>query len=89
MAGRMLGVALGEYFVGRCKGGQPFMGRKFIAAGIDASPTTDFNPFNAAQASLAAPSPFYSETTGGTVVQSPLMKYVWGAARAEWKDRFP
>jgi membrane-associated phospholipid phosphatase len=89
MAGRMLGVALGEYFVGRCTGGQPFMGRKFIAAGIDASPTIDFNPFSAAQASLAAPSPFYSETTGGAVAKSPLMEYIWGAARAEWKDRFP
>ena len=25
------------------------MNRKFIAAGIDGAPTTDFNPFNAAQ----------------------------------------
>jgi hypothetical protein len=90
MAGRMLGVALAEYFVGRCTGGKPFPGRKFIAAGIDGAATTDFNPFNAAQASLAAPpSPFYSQTPSGTIGPSPLMKHVWDAARDEWKDRFP
>ena len=30
------------------------MGRKFIAAGIDNAPTTDFNPFNADQILAAA-----------------------------------
>ena len=49
MAGRMLGVALGEYFYGRCTGDQTFMSRKFHAAGIDANSTTDFNPFNTAR----------------------------------------
>ena len=48
MAGRMLGIALGEYFVGRCKASQKFKRRKFKAAEIDAAPKTDFNPFNAA-----------------------------------------
>ena len=85
----MLGVALGEYFVGRSKGGKPFPGRTFIAAGIDAAAATDFNPFNAAQKPLAAPSLFYSQAATGFLGQSPLMKYVWDAARDEWKDRFP
>ena len=48
MAGRMLGVALGEYFVGRCTGqARPIHDRKFPLRTIDADPTTDFNPFNA------------------------------------------
>ena len=88
MAGRMLGVALGEYFVGRCAGGQKFMGRRFTAAGIDNAPTTDFNPFNVNQI-LAAPSPFYSQTAGAAITQSALMKPIWGAAKDEWKVRFP
>jgi membrane-associated phospholipid phosphatase len=88
MAGRMLGVALGEYFVGRCAGGQKFMGRRFTAAGIDSTPTTDFNPFNVDQI-LAAPSPFYSQTAGAAITQSALMKPLWGAAKDEWKVRFP
>ncbi len=41
MAGRMLGVALGEYFVGRCTGDQTFMSRKFLAAGIDGANADD------------------------------------------------
>jgi len=88
MAGRMLGVALGEYFVGRCIGGQKFMGRKFIAAGIDGAATTDFNPFNAAQA-LNGPSPFYSHAAAAAIGKSPLMQAEWLAAQAEWKNRFP
>jgi hypothetical protein len=88
MAGRMLGVALGEYFVGRCTGGKSFMGRKFLAAGIDGAATTDFNPFNANQ-DLAGPSPFYSQAKGGAIGQSSLMKHVWKAAQDEWTGKFP
>ena len=64
------------------------MGRKFIAAGIDNAPTTDFNPFNADQV-LAGPSPFYSQTAGTAIGRSALMRYIWSAARNEWKERFP
>ena len=46
MAGRMLGVALGEYFVGRCTGSGTFKKRKFNAGVIDSKPTIDFNPFD-------------------------------------------
>ncbi len=37
MAGRMLGIALAEYFVGRCTGDQKFMERKFLVSEIDAA----------------------------------------------------
>jgi hypothetical protein len=87
MAGRMLGVALGEYFVGHCRNGQTLMGRKFSASGIDSRPTTEFNPYHADQKSLDS-GPFYSATSGPGIVKSPLMEYVWGKAREEWLGRF-
>jgi membrane-associated phospholipid phosphatase len=87
MAGRMLGVALAEYLVGRCKSGHKFMRRKFIAAGIDNAPTTDFNPFNNAQRLNTGP--FYSEAAGGNIVKSNLMEHVWDEAQHEWVGRFP
>jgi membrane-associated phospholipid phosphatase len=87
MAGRMLGVALGEYFVGRCTGNKKFERRKFIAAGIDSAPVTDFNPFNPAQEPLAGP--FYSQSTGANIPKSVLMAYLWDRAREEWAVRFP
>ena len=86
----MLGVALGEYFVGRCTGGQKFMSRTFLAAGIDGAPTTDFNPFNADQqldcAGIASP---ILQSAGASITQSALMKHVWGRAQDEWEVRFP
>jgi hypothetical protein len=95
MAGRMLGVALGEYFVGRCTGQTRFMNRTFYAAtGIDAYPTTDFNPFNTGPSTPQIPSqnlglgPLYSELTGPSVAQSDLMRHVWRRARREWTGRF-
>ena len=88
MAGRMLGVALGEYFVGRCAGGQRFMERKFRASEIDTFPETDFNPFNANQRLDAGK--FYSETPGGTgsVQRTDLLEHVWEKARYEWDGKF-
>ena len=84
----MLGVALGEYFVGRCTGGQKFMGRKFLASGIDANALTDFNPFNAAQGLNGGA--FYSELAGGmNIAQSDLMEHVWDKAQYEWAGKFP
>jgi hypothetical protein len=95
MAGRMLGVALGEYFVARCTGlavAQKFNNRTFIATGaggIDNAPTTDFNPFNVYQKLDQAPGgTFYSYVPGSNVTQSDLMAYVWGKAQEEWKGRF-
>ena len=53
MAGRMLGVTLGEYFVARCTSTTAapgrFKRRTFNAGIIDGAPTTEFNPFNTAQ----------------------------------------
>lgn len=90
MAGTMLGIALGEYFVGRCLGGaRTFMGRRFLAAGIDAAPTTDFNPFEANQNPNNAASTLYSYTAGAYIAQSPLMCHAWYEARREWTNRFP
>jgi hypothetical protein len=87
MAGRMLGEALGEYFVGRCIGGKRFKRRRFLASGIDGAPGTDFNPF-AANQSLSS-GPFYAEQTGAYIPLSPLLKYVWQKAEQEWVGRFP
>jgi hypothetical protein len=94
----MLGVALGEYFVGRCNGNQtnqPFMNRTFHAAtGIDVYPTTDFNPFNTGASTATIPSqnlglgPLYSASAGANVTYSPVMNYLWGVAEAEWSGRF-
>jgi membrane-associated phospholipid phosphatase len=97
MAGRMLGTALGEYFVGRCLGGnRTFLKRTFIAtgsgnAGIDNHPTTDFNPFNLTNPpiqDLDQQGPFYSSAMGPNIPPSPLMGYFWGKAREEWKGKF-
>ncbi|MCW5701312.1 MAG: phosphatase PAP2 family protein [Bradyrhizobium sp.] len=87
MAGRMLGEAIGEFFVGRCVGGKRFKRRRFIASGIDAAPTTDFNPFASNQ--TLGGGAFYAENTGPTIPKSPLLEYVWGKALEEWADRFP
>jgi hypothetical protein len=89
MAGRMLGVALGEYFVGRCTGSKRFRRRKFIAAGADSAPGTDFNPFNAAQDLNATATPFYSQSPGAKIPRSALMQHLWDKARYEWVVRFP
>jgi len=95
MAGRMLGVALAEYFVGRCRGStvtQTFMQRKFNAAVIDANPSMDFNPFNTTDQNLdASPTAgkLYSSATGASITQSGLLDYVWRKACDEWSVRFP
>jgi hypothetical protein len=88
MAGRMLGVALGDYFVGRCLGSTATRSRTFNASYIDtgANANTDFNPFDTAQ-SLSGGT-FYSENTGGTITQSLLMYQLWQAAQLEWTGKF-
>ncbi|HWL72609.1 MAG TPA: phosphatase PAP2 family protein, partial [Burkholderiaceae bacterium] len=91
MAGRMLGVALGEYFVGRCTGGHKFKKRKFRAGVIDGAPTVDFNPFHADQKLDFAPAAgkLYSTSLGPSIAQSSIMANVWDRARKEWEVRFP
>ena len=89
MAGRMLGVALGEYFVGRCTGNKRFKRRKFNAAGIDSAASTDFNPFNAAQDLNATTTAFYSQSPGASIPKSALMQHLWDKAREEWQHKFP
>ncbi|HEU0150469.1 MAG TPA: phosphatase PAP2 family protein, partial [Bradyrhizobium sp.] len=90
MAGRMLGVALGEYFYGRCTGHQTFMSRTFNSAVIDGQPTLDFNPFSADQKLDEAPTAgkLYSYSAGTSVTRSDLMEHLWDKAQHEWKGRF-
>jgi hypothetical protein len=91
MAGRMLGVALGEYFVACCVGGAT-PGRTFNAAFIDGNPTMDFNPFDDVNQGLDnAPGggTLYSAAPGPNIVLSPLMQYLWNQAKAEWPGKFP
>jgi hypothetical protein len=90
MAGRMLGVALGEYFIGRCVPGQSMGGRTFVASGIDNAATTDFNPFSDEQDLNDAASPFYSVSQSDTITHSELMVWLWNKAKAEWAPpKFP
>jgi membrane-associated phospholipid phosphatase len=98
MAGRMLGVALGEYLVARSGAAGGFTSRRFRAAAIDAAPATDFNPFEPAQqlegnALLGgAATPLFAAVpvAGGPAAsfRSPLLAALWDKARAEWKGRF-
>jgi len=88
MAGRMLGVALGEYFFARCTNVQTFASRTFLSPGIDSAATTEFNPFSPTQAGFNDGT-FYSQGQPGPISQSTLMPYVWGKAREEWTVRFP
>ncbi len=68
-------------------GPQTLKGRTFIAGGIDANPTTDFNPFSSSQ-DLDSGSPFYYQSAGANITQSPLMNHVWQMASAEFAGRF-
>jgi len=96
MAGRMLGVTLGEYFVARCTSTtaapRRFMSRTFNAGIIDGAPTTEFNPFHVDQ-NLDLPASagkLYSAVQApNNLPPSPLLAYVWDKARAEWSIRFP
>ncbi len=99
----MLGVALGEYFCGRCLNvlkappdNQTFLHRTFVSQsdadtkGIDDMPTTEFNPFSGDQ-DLDQQSDgtfyFYSNS-GAEVPPSIILNYFWGKAQAEWNGRF-
>ena len=86
MAGRMLGVALGEYFVGRCLGSTASKSRTFNAGFANNHPHRDFNPYSPDQQLSAGD--FSPENPGGPVTQSLLMYQLWGAARAEWSGKF-
>jgi hypothetical protein len=94
IAGRMLGVALGEYFVGRCAGTtvtQNFRNRTFNAEYIDDNSKTDFNPYATDQDLDSPPAAdrIYSCVDGSeSVRQSALLEYIWTKAQAEWAGRF-
>jgi len=82
----VLGVARGEYFVGRCLGSTASKSRTFNAGYADSHPHRDFNPFSPDQRLSAGD--FYSANPGGPITQSLLMYQLWSAAKAEWSGRF-
>ena len=84
-AGRLLGTALGQFFVTRCAGGEivewGFDGRKFH--GQKGAPV-DFDP----RVSMTDGSSGYYEhhpNRHWPVTQAPLLGWVWKKALAEWK----
>ena len=87
IAGRMLGTALGEYFVGRCLGSTASTGRTFDAGYANNHALTDFNPFSPDQGLGAGK--FYHASTQGPISKSTVMEHLWGEARKEWARRFP
>ncbi|MDM0233316.1 phosphatase PAP2 family protein [Variovorax arabinosiphilus] len=86
MAGRMLGVAIAEFFEARCGAASSFMHRTFNATFADDHPSTDFNPFHAQQ-DLAG-NQFYSGAVNGSAVETPLLAALWSSAAQEWSGLF-
>jgi hypothetical protein len=90
MAGRMLGVAVGEYFCARCDSSLRANHRTFYSAYLDSNPQIDFNPFDTVQSLDQVPggSQLYSVTAHSQGIESPLMKHLWGRAADEWNGWF-
>jgi hypothetical protein len=93
MAGRMLGVALADYFVGRCTGHPTELtmkSRTFKSTEFDKPlyASLDFNPFSNDQ--NLDTGPFYGVgSTAWNIPYSPLLNAFWGAALGEWTGKFP
>jgi len=95
MAGRMLGVALADYFVGRCTGTSTTSvttkTRTFKSTEFDKPQhaSLDFNPFSAVQNLNTGP--FYGVgSTAWSIPYSPLLNAFWIAAQKEWTPpKFP
>jgi membrane-associated phospholipid phosphatase len=90
-AGRLLGTALGEFFVARCRGelvlqergfdGTQFHGEK-ISGGEHPFRALDFDP----RVSMEAGKSKYYQVFGamGEIKASPLLAFMWERARKEW-----
>jgi membrane-associated phospholipid phosphatase len=83
-AGRMLGTALGQFFVARCRGDEVtewgFDGRKFH--GRHQAPVD----FDLRVSMTDGASGYYScQPAAWRVSQAPLLGWVWKQAAAEWK----
>jgi hypothetical protein len=83
-AGRLLGTALGEFFVSRCRGGEVnewgFDGRRFHgkhAAALDFDPRVSMTD--------GASSYYHYQPAAWKVTQAPLLGWVWKKALGEWK----
>ena len=83
-AGRLLGTALAEFMVARCRGGsihqRGFVGTAFHDARGDA---IDFDP----RVSMANnQSGYYEISSRATqIAASPLLRFMWTKAAAEWE----
>src|SRR5580765_4069452 len=93
IAGRLLGVALADYFVASCGVGKyqwtprTFDGTKISAGAADPDADAaklDLHP--ECQQLNGTRAPFYAEGTAQTGAISPLLKHVWDKARDEWKE---
>ena len=93
MAGRMLGVALGEYLVARSGLHNGWAHRTFDASWIDQNASEDFNPFDPSQAldpqAVSPASALYAQTpvTPMSSPTSPLLGKIRKKAKDEWKGR--
>jgi membrane-associated phospholipid phosphatase len=97
MAGRMLGTALGEFFVARAGAATAFKERRFRSLYLNANPSLDFNPYDAQQhLDTSTADKLYqlvdthNVSAAGTAPASPapVLKKLWSKAAEEWQGRF-
>ncbi|MEO7642784.1 MAG: phosphatase PAP2 family protein [Ramlibacter sp.] len=89
-AGRLLGTAIGEFFIARCKESEPLTERGFDGARFHGAKlpgkgqfrALDFDP----RVSLDNGTSGYYQVVGpfGEVPVSPLLAFMWEKARKEW-----
>ena len=97
MAGRMLGVALGEFFVARSGQISQFTERNFNSGffmAAAANKSMEFNPFDQVNQKLdevTGAGKLYEGDKKNTLPaasQSKLLGALWTGARSEWTGRF-
>jgi hypothetical protein len=76
VAGRLLGETLAEYLIARCADNPTFAHRRF--SGPLHAPDEDFNVSETAQPAFQTISPKLK------TMPSPLLKWLWDKAEAEW-----
>jgi membrane-associated phospholipid phosphatase len=97
MAGRMLGTALGEFFVARAGAAPSFKERKFRSAYLNLNPGLDFNPYDAQQHldtgtadKLYQLVDTHNVPAAGSLPGSPapVLQKMWAKATEEWQGHF-
>lgn len=81
-AGQLLGITLGEYFLGRCRGDASFRARGFLGKKYGAR--EDFDGKKLDQANYFSRAP---EREGATIDGSESLHWLWDRALAEWDGR--